>query len=212
MKTRTLHHLATPLLALALTATACVAPSSNNSGTGGLSAGSGGQLDPAPGDLGWGQDNTESAPMKEAHTTHDAHGRTDNVFTDEVEGCTTWFGVSKARSDEYLIAADKYGIGGHVQWKCSGASSIARLHVDVKLRWALTPAGPWTDESGPNADRTYTDTVGYGTAMVFNDTCTTDYWQVGFRMRTEEATQGGVVRPWIWSQWRKVTSEDCARE
>lgn len=196
---------------LALVLTACTAPSENNAGTGGL-LGGGQQLDPAPGDLGWGQNGTESGPMKEADTTKDAHGKTGSAFTDEVDGCHVWFGVSQARSSEYLVAADRYGIGGHVQWKCDSAA-VARLRLDVKLRWAYRPEGPWTDEpAGSNANRHYSDTIGHGTAMVFNDSCTTDYWQVGFRVGVDEDMQGSVTREWVWSQWRKITSEDCARE
>lgn len=204
--------------ALALFLSGCQSTAGGSSASGGSLGGSSGgigggdQFDPAPGDLGWGQGDTESGPMKEADTTADAHGKTGDAFSDTVENCKAWFGVNPARSSEYLVAADRYGIAGHVQWKCSGTTSIARLHVDVKLRWSLAPGGPWKDETTSNANRTYTGDPTHGTGIVFNETCTTDYWQVGFRIRTEEAAQGPVTRPWIWSQWRKVTSEDCNRE
>lgn len=226
MTRRTTAAALTAALALALTACGSQTGGSSGSygggGSGGSSSGgsssSGGiigggdQFDPAPGDLGWGQGNTESGPMKEADTTTDAHGKTDSTFSDTVENCKVWFGVNPARSSEYLVSADRYGVAGHVQWRCSGTTSIARLHVDAKLRWALSPAGPWTEETGATANRTFTSDPGSGTGIVFTDECTTDYWQVGFRVRTEEAAQGPVTRPWIWSQWRKVTSEDCNRE
>lgn len=187
--------------------------STGGDSSGGVPAGGGGDLGRTPhNDLGDAGKEAQAAGTKDAHggfgpTTRSSWGG---------NGCKIWFGVSYASSGTYMVVADKFGIGGHVQWECTHfGADMVRWHLEAaKLQWALTGTSTsWTDADGPGttANVQVPEMGASGVRFPYTDHCTTDAWRVVATF-DGETTSGGTGKITIVSDWRQVTSEDCDRE
>jgi hypothetical protein len=154
----------------------------------------------------------DGAGATEATNTTDQHGTAgEDAHRFQVGGCRLWFGLSWERSDQYLVAADRYGIGGHTQWSCSGVDiGVDQWHITTWVEWTLAP-GPsaaWSKEGEVHAD-----TAGHaGVRFPTSNDCTTDYWRVAAQVYGTMTDGTAIPKTTIASQWRKVTDADCARE
>jgi len=204
MRHRIIRLTAAAVLALALTA--CQSTASSGSSGGSTSGGSSG--------------GTTGGSVPSALASADVHSVPDPAdegkgpgtrTSDDFDGCSVWFGYSKASASTYLIAADKYGIGGHVTWKCSKmGANIDRLRFTARLEYAFTLGGPYTAE--PSSTTSGGGTSPSGSLFPLTDHCTTDWWRVRVTIGWDETLGGPMSRPDLVSEARKVTDADCNRE
>lgn len=200
---------------LAVSLAAC-----QSTGSDGSSGGSGGSSGGSSGGAAGGSNSNgvnpvgdlDGAGAKEALTTGDQRGSSgEDAHRFQVGGCRLWFGVSWDRSDQYLVSADRYGVGGHTQWSCSGVNiGVDDWHLKTWVEWTLAPgAGAvWSKEG-----ELQIDTAGHqGVRFPTSSDCTSDYWRVTAQVYGTMTDGTAIPKQTISSQWRKVTSEDCARE
>jgi len=201
---------AAAVLALALSACQSNASGSDSGGSGGSSAGSGGGSSSDAGKTPYRDLDSAAAAV----VGHDQHGQEPTQRSSKAQfgGCQIWMGVSWDLSDDYMPSADKYGIGGHVQWKCvPGAAGVDRWNIHARLQFAYTASGPWTTEAEDTADLHIAEAPKNGVRFPYTGHCTTDKWRLAVDVdgAMDDMTQ---IRQTLYSQWRQVTPEDCARE
>lgn len=132
-------------------------------------------------------------------------------FSSTFDGCSVYFGMRPASSDQYIVSASRDGIGGQAGWSCKDVAGVDHLQLTAVLEYGLTLTGPWTADPEPSSTATAYTSKRSGVLFPHNSTCTTDWWRITVRIEWDETGGAHMSRPDLHSQPRKVTSEDCAR-